>query len=142
LVFVSVVAVSLSISRLFHPAWGLLFFTYALLAHCFSRSAIRGKLWLPLVFATLHTILITIASAIEYASAWDDMNPTLLVMIAAYFFDFPIHAAYRHLGLLPEGPALWYFAQLIVTGGLMWFGVGLLLKMVLSLLVALLPNRE
>jgi hypothetical protein len=56
--------------------------------------------------------------------------------------SFPIHSAYRHLGLFPEGPELRYLAQLVVTGGLLWFGVGLLLRMLLSLLVTLLPNRE
>ncbi len=49
---------------------------------------------------------------------------------------------YRHLGLFPEGPELRYLAQLVVTGGLLWFGVGLLLRMLLSLLVTLLPDRE
>jgi len=143
LVFISLVAVSLAISRLLHPVWVILFFVYALLAYCFSRPAILRRVWLPLVLAALHTILITVASIIEYALAWDDMNPTMLVGMAAYIFDYPIHSAYRHLGLFPEErPALWYLAQLVVTGGLLWFGVGLLLKMMLSLLIMLLPNRK
>jgi hypothetical protein len=142
LVFISLVAVSLAICRLVHPVWVILFFVYALLAYCFSRPAILRRVWLPLVFATLHTILITIASAIEYASAWDDMNPTFLVAMVMYIFDYPIHSAYRHLGVFPEQFGLWYLAQLIVTGGLLWIGVGLLLKMMLSLLIMLLPHRK
>lgn len=142
LVFISLVAVSLAICRLVHPVWVILFFVYALLTYCFSRPTILRRVWLPLVFAALHTTLITIASIIEYASAWDDMNPTFLVAMVTYIFDYPIHSAYRHLGLFPGQFGLWYLAQLIVTGGLLWFGVGLLLKMILSLLMKLLPNRK
>ncbi len=68
------------------------------------------------------------------------MSPTMLVSIAAYFLDYPIHFTFRCLGMHP-GYELWYLAQLVVTGGVLWFGVGLLLKMIWSLLAKLLPKR-
>jgi len=141
LIFFSVVAVSLAISRIVHPLCVILFFTYALLAYCFSRPGVLRRLWLPLGFAAMHTILITIASAIQYASAWDDMSPTMLVTIAAYFFDYPIHFTFAWLGMHP-GYEFWYLAQLVVTGGLLWFGVGLLVRTVFSLVAMLIPNRK
>ena len=140
-IFFSLVAVSLAISRIVHPLWVILFFAYALLTYCFSRPGVLRRLWLPLVFAAMHTILITIASAIQYASAWNDMSPTMLVTIAVYFFDYPIHFTFWWLGIRP-GYELWYFAQLVVTGGLLWFGVGLLVRTVFSLVAMLIPNRK
>jgi hypothetical protein len=142
LLFISVIAVSLAISRLLHPLWGILFFTYALLAYGFSRPAVFRRFWLPLILTAFHTVLVTIASAIEYASAWDDMSPTMLVLMAAYILDFPIHFAFRQFAPRLEGLELWYLAQLVVTGGLLWFGVGLLLKMILSVLKMLFPKRS
>ena len=141
LVIFSLIAASLAISRVVHPLWVILFFAYALLAYCFSRPVVLQRLWLPLVFAAMHTILITIASAIQYASAWDDMSPTMLVTIAVYFLDYPIHFTFWWLGVLP-GYKLWYFAQLVVTGGLLWFGVGLLVTTLRSLVAMLISNSK
>ena len=141
LVIFSLIAASLAVSRVIHPLWVILFFAYALLAYCFSRPVVLQRLWLPLVLAAMHTILITIASAIQYASGWDDMSPTMLVTIAVYFLDYPIHLTFWWLGMLPEYE-LWYFAQLVVTGGLLWFGVGLLMKAALSLVAMLIPIRK
>lgn len=144
LVFISVIAVSLAISRLLHPLWVILFFAYALLAYGFARPAVFRRFWLPLTLTAFHTVLVTIASAIEYASAWDDMSPTMLVMMAGYILDFPIHFAFMQLQFAPrlERLEFWYLAQLVVTGGLLWFGVGLLLKMFLSVLKMLFPKRS
>ena len=141
LVIFSLIAASLAVSRVIHPLWVILFFAYALLAYCFSRPVVLQRLWLPLVFAAMHTILITIASAIQYASAWDDMSPTMLVTIAVYVLDYPIHFTFWWLGM-PPGYEPWYFAQLAVTGGLLWFGVGLLMKTAFSLVAMLIPNRK
>ena len=133
-VFFAIFGASLGIACQVNPLWGALFFAYTLLAYCFSRSAIRGGAWFPLAFATLHTILFTIVAVIDYTSAWDDMSPTMLVLFAVYIVDYPIHWAYTYLGLFPNGLELWYGAQLVVAGGLLWLGVGMLLQMVWSAL--------
>ncbi len=142
LVFISLVGVSLGISRFTHPVWGMLFFVYVLLACGFCQSAIRRVIWIPLVLVALHTLLITAAAVIDSLSAWDDMSPTMLIMFAIYVFDYPIHYVFRLLGLFPSQIGLWYAAQLVATGGLLWFGVGLLMRIGLSLTVRLLPIHK
>ena len=102
------------------------------MAYCYSRSAIRKAVWLPLAIVALHTILYSVAAVIDYAAAWDDMSPTMLVLFAMYIFDFPVHAVYTYLGLFPtdESDHLWYMAQLVIIGGLLWLLFGFILQVV------------
>jgi hypothetical protein len=142
LLFITLFGVLLGVSRWFHPVWIILLFVYVLLARCYCRSAIRRQLKIPLILVALHTLLITLAAVIESLSAWDDMSPTMLVMFAIYIFDYPIHYVFRLLGVCPNQIGLWYAAQLVATGGMLWFGVGLLLKMGLSLAARLLRIQK
>ena len=112
-----------------NPLWGALLFAYTFLAYCYSRSAIRDGVWLPLAILALHTILYSIVAVIDFAAAWDDMSPTMLVLFAVYIIDYPVHAVYEYLGLFPNGPdRLWYAAQLVLIGGLLWFLFGFILQ--------------
>ncbi len=127
-----VLGTSLAVGRFLHPLWGALFLTYAVLGYCVSSSVIRPRLRLPLVLASLHTLLATVAGAIEYASAWDDMNATMLILMAVYMVDLPIHQTWEYFGLFPDRRTTWYPTQLVITGALLWFAIGLLLHLVMS----------
>jgi drug/metabolite transporter (DMT)-like permease len=114
------------------------------MAYCCSRSAIRKAVWLPLAIVALHTILYSIAAVIDYAAAWDDMSPTMLVLFAMYIFDYPVHAVYKYLGLFPtnELDRLWYAAQLVLIGGLLWLLFGIILQVVWASLSALIRSTR
>jgi hypothetical protein len=56
------------------------------------------------------------------------VNPTMLVGMAIYVLDFPIHFVWKYIGLFPGWDATWYQTQLIITGGMLWFTVGLILQ--------------
>jgi hypothetical protein len=126
------IATSLALGRLLHPLWGALLITYAALAYVIWGRGIRSRLRLPLILASLHTLLATVAGAIEFASAWDDMNPTMLVMLAIMAVDYPIHQAFMHAGLFPNDRTAWYPTQLVFTGALLWFTVGCALQFLVS----------
>jgi len=131
----------LGLARLFHPLWGALLLTYAVLAYCVSNSKLRSRLRVPLILTALHTLLATVATVIEVASAWDDMNATMLVLLAIYVFDFPIHQAWRYIGLFPVERTAWYPTQLVLTGGLLWFTVGMILQSLVSIGRSLLRRK-
>ena len=84
LVLLAIVGVSFCVSCQLNPLWGALLLAYTFVAYCYSRSAIRKAVWLPLAIVALHTILYSIVAVIDYAAAWDDMSPTVLVLFAVY----------------------------------------------------------
>ena len=76
-------------------------------------------LLLPFTFLLLHTTLVGAAVFIETGPGWDDQSPTILVLIALGCLDYP-------LKLLLQKPS---WLMVAVTGGGLWFGVGLVLQL-------------
>jgi uncharacterized membrane protein len=81
--------------------------------------------WFACLLVTLHTLLVGAYAWIELNDAWNDMNPTLLVMMALYVVDYPIHLALRPLINNAESIGT-YLAALFMLGGAFWFIVGTL----------------
>ena len=83
--------------------------------------------WFALLLAALHTILVGAWAWIELDNAWNDMNPTMLVMMALYVVDYPIHLLLRPFIDNVEQTGT-YLAATLVLGGAFWFTVGTLIS--------------
>ena len=144
LLLIAIVGVSFCMCFQLNPLWGALLLAYTFIAYCYWRSAIRKAVWLPLAIVALHTILYSIAAVIDCAGAWDDMSPTMLVLFAIYIFDYPVHAVYKYLGLFPNAldDRLWYAAQLVLVGGLLWLVFGWILQVLGSSLAGVVRSTH
>lgn len=80
--------------------------------------------WLACMLVVLHTLLVAAWAWIELDNAWNDMNPTMLVMAALHVADYPVHQLLR-LVLSPSTGTGTILAATLVLGGLFWFGIGL-----------------
>jgi hypothetical protein len=79
--------------------------------------------WFAVTLLVSHTLLIAAAAVIEINDAWNDMNPTFLVMLGIYYIDIPLRFVLEPLINTADGPAN-YLAALMVLGGAFWFVVG------------------
>ena len=71
----------------------------------------------------LHTLLIGAYAWIELNHAWNDMNPTMLVMAAFHIFDYPVHLALQPF--FAGGQQLGsYLVATLIVGGAFWFAIG------------------
>lgn len=89
-----------------------------------SIDQFAGRHRFALALVVLHTLLVGIYAWIELDDAWNDMNPTMLVMAALYIVDYPIHVVLRPLINNFEHTGT-YLALLLVLGGAFWFVVGM-----------------
>jgi hypothetical protein len=90
------------------------------------NNFIRRNLFASLLLA-LHTVLIGAYAWIELDHAWNDMNPTMLVMAATRVFDYPIHLVLHAFVDLGQHTGT-YLASLLVLGGAFWFACGWLVS--------------
>lgn len=84
-----------------------------------------GRHRFALALVALHSLLVGAYAWIELDGAWNDMNPTMLVMAALHVVDYPIHLVLHPLINNVEDTGT-YLAALLVLGGAFWFVVGLL----------------
>lgn len=82
-----------------------------------------GRHWFACLLVALHTLLVGIYAWIELDKAWNDMNPTMLVMMSLYVIDYPIHQLLRPLINGTESTGT-YLVVLAILGGAFWFAVG------------------
>lgn len=82
-------------------------------------------LFLPMAFLVLHTALVGAAVFIETGPGWDDQSPTILVLVALHYVDYPLR-------FILEKPS---WALIVAAGGAMWFGVGLAVQLALRSIV-------
>jgi hypothetical protein len=82
--------------------------------------------WFALLLLALHSLLVGAWAWIELDNAWNDMNPTMLVMAAFHIVDYPIHALLQPLIPVAEHTGT-YLAAALVLGGAVWFAVGWLM---------------
>ena len=74
-------------------------------------------------FVAIHTLLIGAYACIELNHAWNDMNPTMLVMAAFHIVDYPIHVVLRPF--FAGGQQLGsYLVATLILGGAFWFAIG------------------
>jgi len=78
-----------------------------------------------LALVVLHTLLVGAYAWIELDDAWNDMNPTMLVMAALHVVDYPIHLVLHPVSNNVEHTGT-YLAALLVLGGAFWFVLGML----------------
>jgi hypothetical protein len=79
--------------------------------------------WFACVLVAIHTSLIGAFAWIELNHAWNDQNPTMLVMAALHIADYPIAAALHPL--LDGSERLGnYLVTLLIVGGAYWFAIG------------------
>ena len=71
----------------------------------------------------IHTLLIGAYAWIELNHAWNDQNPTMLVMAALHVGDYPVAALLHPIFDGTERLGT-YLATLLVVGGAYWFGIG------------------
>ncbi len=83
--------------------------------------------WFALSLVSLHTLLVIAFAWIELDNAWNDMNPTMLVMAALHVGDYPVLHLLDALGFTVEQMGT-YLVMLSITGGLFWFGIGLAIE--------------
>jgi hypothetical protein len=90
-----------------------------------SIDRFASRYWFGLLLVALHTLLVGAWTWIELDDAWNDMNPTMLVMAALHIVDYPIHLVLRPFIDNVEQTGT-YLAATIVLGGMFWFVVGTL----------------
>ena len=88
-----------------------------------SLNRFLGKNWLACLLVSLHSLLIVLWAWIELDNAWNDMNPTMIVMAALYVIDYPINQLLTYL-VSPTTQTGTYLAALLLFGGVFWFAVG------------------
>jgi hypothetical protein len=88
-----------------------------------STDRFISRHWFACLLVALHTLLVGIYAWIELDHAWNDMNPTMLVMMSLHVVDYPVHQVLRHLISIQESPGT-YLAVLLVAGGAFWFALG------------------
>lgn len=86
-----------------------------------------SRYWFALTLTGLHTLLVAAWAWIELNDAWNDMNPTMLVMAALHVVDYPIHLVLAPLVNLAQNTGN-YLASLLLVGGAFWFVVGSLIS--------------
>jgi hypothetical protein len=89
-----------------------------------SLDRFVARNWFACTLVLLHTLLIAAWAWIELDDAWNDMNPTMLVMAALHVADYPIHQLLRLIFSPATGTGT-VLAATLAFGGLFWFGVGL-----------------
>ena len=78
---------------------------------------------LACLLMALHTLLVGAYAWIELNHAWNDMNPTMLVMAAMHVVDYPIHLVLSPFFGAGQQVGSYLFATLIL-GGIFWFAIG------------------
>jgi hypothetical protein len=78
---------------------------------------------LACLFVAIHTLLIGAYAWIELNHAWNDQNPTMLVMAALHVGDYPVAAVLHPIFDGTERLGT-YLAALLVIGGAYWFCIG------------------
>lgn len=91
-----------------------------------SINRFAKRYWLALLLVGLHTLLIGLWAWIELDDAWNDMNPTMLVQVAFYVADWPIHWV-LHPWIDSVARTGTYLAATLALGTLFWFAVGVVL---------------
>jgi hypothetical protein len=71
----------------------------------------------------IHSLLVGAFACIELNNAWNDENPTMLVMAALHVGDYPV-AAVLHPIFDGADRLGTYLATLLVVGGAYWFAIG------------------
>jgi uncharacterized membrane protein len=79
--------------------------------------------WFAWLLVALHSLLVGAYAWIELDNAWNDMNPTMLVMVGLHVIDYPIHVILQPLIDNVEQTGT-YLAATLALGGTFWFGVG------------------
>jgi hypothetical protein len=95
----------------------------------------------PLLLLTLHTVLVGAYAWIELDHAWNDMNPTMLVMAALHVFDYPIHLVLHEFVNMGQQIGT-YLATLLVLGGAFWFSVGWLISRACRAILHMASSRQ
>src|SRR5262245_19820245 len=85
--------------------------------------------WFACLLVALHTLLVGAYAWIELDDAWNDMNSTMLVMVAMAKIDYPIHLLLQPLINNQQSTGT-YLAALLVLGGAFWFAVGTIVSYV------------
>ena len=85
--------------------------------------------WFALSLVGVHTLLIGAFAWIELDHAWNDMNPTMLVMAALHVGDYPVLHLLDAVGFTNEHMGT-YLTVLALVGGMFWFGIGLTIEAV------------
>jgi hypothetical protein len=91
-----------------------------------DRFISRNPLACALV--VLHTLLLGVCVWIQLDGAWNDMNPTMVVGMAMYGMDAPIHWMLGSWLDMKELPGT-YATALLVLGTALWFIIGTLLTL-------------
>ena len=78
---------------------------------------------LACLLAAIHTLLIGAYAWIELNHAWNDQNPTMLVMAALHVGDYPVAALLHPIFDGTERLGT-YLATLLIVGGAYWFSIG------------------
>lgn len=88
-----------------------------------SVDRFAKRYWLALLLVALHTLLVGLWAWIELDHAWNDMNATMLVQMAFYVADWPIHWVLRPWidSVARTGT---YLAATLALGTVFWFAVG------------------
>lgn len=81
--------------------------------------------WFALTLVAVHTLLIGAYAWIELDHAWNDMNPTMLVMAALHVADYPLLQLLQPIFHNVDRPGT-FLAVLLVLGGAYWFALGML----------------
>ena len=84
--------------------------------------------WFALMLVGLHALLIGAWAWIELDNAWNDRNPTMLVMAALHLLDYPVHALLKPWIDSVERTGT-FLAALFVLGSLYWFIIGSLIAL-------------
>jgi hypothetical protein len=88
-----------------------------------SIDLLVSRHWFACLLVVLHTLLVGVYAWIELDDAWNDMNPTMLVMLAIATIDYPIHLVLQPL-INNQQSIGTYLAATLVLGGAFWFAMG------------------
>jgi hypothetical protein len=106
-----------------------------------SLDRFVARNWFACTLVVLHTLLVALYAWIELDDAWNDMNPTMLVMAALHVVDYPIHQLLR-LVISPATGVGTFLAATLVLGGLFWSGVGLVAAAVTRWIARMFTSRR
>jgi hypothetical protein len=96
---------------------------------------------LACILVALHTLLVGAYAWIELNHAWNDMDPTMLVMAGLHLADYPIHLLLQPLFDRVDQTGS-YLAALLVVGGAYWFAIGAIIEFAGRRLLRLLLGRR
>lgn len=88
-----------------------------------SIDSLVKRHWFACLLVALHTLLVSAYAWIELDHAWNDMNPTMLVMLAMAKIDYPIHLVLQPF-INNQQSIGNYLVATPVLGGAFWFAVG------------------